>query len=105
MVGGQRALHARSGQLEHPADVGAGHEVPGWPKDMGAQDPAVRERPLDGRLRGAVPHAQRKRPLRRLELLRLDGAEGRDDRRRAAAHRIGDALVLQPGCGNRGVHG
>ena len=35
---GAHGVHARPRQVQHPADVGGPHEVPGGPQDVGAQD-------------------------------------------------------------------
>ena len=71
------SLHPWRRQLLQPADIGSRDEMPRWPHDMSPQDPASVERALHVSLRPAITHAQRQRPRRRLELLRLHRTQPR----------------------------
>ena len=55
-------MDLRCGELEHPADVGRGHEMPGGPEQVGAEDGAAIERVLDHRV-GALHDALADGPL------------------------------------------
>src|SRR5689334_13013635 len=86
-VGPHRHLDPWRGELEHPPKIFRCDEVPGWTQHVRPQDLTVRERPLDVSIRDGVTHPQPDAPLRKRELLRLDGAELCDQRADAAAKR------------------
>jgi hypothetical protein len=65
----------RRRQLDEPANVGGGDEVPGRAHRVRPENPALVEGTLDNRVGRAVLHAQSEGPFRRFELLRLHGAE------------------------------
>ena len=85
----------RRRRRQEPADVGREHEVPRGPQQVGAQDPAGRERLLDGRVRSAG-HAGADGPRGRPVVLRLHPEEPADGRLRRGAGRAGQALRAQP---------
>ncbi len=95
-------VDARPGQLQQPADVGRGDEVPRRPQDVGAQDVAGGE----GALHGGVIQSARPQPQCRLGpgvLLRLDSHQPGHDLGRRRERRRRQALVGQPGVGKMSI--
>src|SRR5439155_13091613 len=90
--------------LQHPVEVRRRDEVPGRAHDMGSEDSSVVECLVDCRAGGTFSDPQREAPLRGRIVLRLDGTEPVDDRRRTAAVGAANPLVVQARLGNRGVH-
>ena len=94
-------MDVRRGQLQHPADVRGGDEVPGRPHDVCAQDPPGIEGAVECRLRCRFWQPKTERPLRGAELLRLHRAKPRHDIGRPLVGCSRDALVVKSQVGNR----
>ncbi len=100
IVGRHPPVHLRTGELQHPADVCRGNEVPGRPQYVGAKDAS----PFNGALYGGVVRpvrrTQRKAPLGRPVLLRLHRPEPCDHPVGRQQSGAGDALVMKSLMGN-----
>ena len=71
-------VHSGRRQGQHPPDVAGRDEMPGGPHEVGAEDRALVEGPVDVGV-GQALRPQAQRPLRPAVVLGLDGAEPRDD--------------------------
>src|SRR5919199_3512447 len=90
---GAHGEHARTGQLQHPADVGRPYEVPRRPQHVRAHDRAGIEGVLQIRL-GRVAGPLGDGPLRRTVVLRLDRAQPANHFVRGRAGTTNQALVV-----------
>ncbi len=100
VVGRHPALHVGCGELQHPADVVPGNEVPGGTQDVSAEDAALLDRVLDRGVGRACRRAQREPPLGGPVFLGLHRAEPRDHPGRRQPTGSGDALVIKSLLGN-----
>ena len=88
-------------ERQHPGEIFARDQLPGGAQQVRADDPAFVEGFLEG-LERRLPRPHRHGPAHRLILLRLHGAEPRDDVRRIFEFG-GDELLAQETGGN-GIH-
>src|SRR5690242_7545932 len=73
IIVGYRASDTRRGQLQQPANIGGGDEMPGWAQYMGAQNRTLGEGALDHTVGRVAIHAHAERPDRPQIFLRLNG--------------------------------
>jgi hypothetical protein len=85
---GEDLMHARRCQLQHPADVVPGNEMPGRAHHVRTQDLSSVEGSIDLLLGGRLRQSKTETPLRGAELLRLHRAQ--------PGHEIGGPAVASP---------
>ena len=100
-VMGEGLMHARRCQLQHPADVGPGNEVPGRAHHVCTQDLSSVEGSIDLPLGGRLRQSKSEPPLRGAELLRLHRAQPGHEIGGPAMARSCDALIVESQLRNR----
>ena len=100
-VMGEGLMHARRCQLQHPADVGPGNEMPGRAHHVCTQDLSSVEGSIELPLGGRLRQSKTETPLRGAELLRLHRAKPGHEIGGPAMARSSDALIVEPQLRNR----
>src|SRR4029077_1249444 len=90
--GGPRRRHARTGELEHPPDVGRKDEMPRRPQHVRPENLSLVKLALDAGV-GRVTRALSNRPFRTRVVLSLHCAEGLDDVARSGGTASGQELA------------